>query len=439
MATASGSKDAAAPRPTETITMRVTLHDIWISSGHDFKGRHGQGRQNNEILRVNTAECHAEKGILGDRYYNEQPSGKTQITFLSREVVSEMCDALGLTSLDCSTLRRNVLISGVDLNSLIGRQFRLRSVLFEGVEECKPCYWMDEAVAPGANAFLVGRGGLRCRILEHGAIACGEAELEAIDPPTRKFHAIRQEDEQTSPVVDCLTVERPLQILVNGALFSMTMQTPGAERFLVRGLRHSESVNDAPFRNYEQEETPLGTFARVELTDSAVAPANRRLASTSSCGLCGKESMEKMFEGVTPVFKDALISASALKIIHENARRRQSQFDGTGGCHAASAATTHGDVLCIFEDIGRHNAVDKVIGFLLENNLLPLADVLTVSGRVSFEIVQKCARAGIPILSAISAPSSLAVEMSERWGITLAGFCRNNRATFYSHTHRVGG
>jgi FdhD protein len=149
--------------------------------------------------------------------------------------------------------------------------------------------------------------------------------------------------------------------------------------------------------------------------------------------------MEKMFEGVTPVFKDALISASALKIIHENARRRQSQFDGTGGCHAASAATTHGDVLCIFEDIGRHNAVDKVIGFLLENNLLPLADVLTVSGRVSFEIVQKCARAGIPILSAISAPSSLAVEMSERWGITLAGFCRNNRASFYSHTHRVGG
>jgi FdhD protein len=419
--------------------MRVTLHDIWISSGHDFKGRHGQGRQNNEILRVNTAECHAGKGILGDRYYNEQPGGKTQITFLSREVVSEMCDALGLTSLDCSTLRRNVLISGVDLNSLIGLQFHLGGLVFEGVEECKPCYWMDEAVAPGANAFLVGRGGLRCRILEDGAIACGEAELETIDLHTRKFQAIRQEDDLTSPVVDSLTVERPLQIMVNGSLFSMTMQTPGAERFLVRGLLHSEAVNDAPFINYEQEETPLGTFARVDLTGSAMAPANRRLASTSSCGLCGKESMEKMFEGVTPVSKAASINASALKTIHENARRRQSQFDGTGGCHAASAATTGGDVLCIFEDIGRHNAVDKVIGFLLENNLLALADVLTVSGRVSFEIVQKCARAGIPILSAISAPSSLAVEMSERWGITLAGFCRNNRATFYSHTHRVEG
>ncbi|MFY8269572.1 MAG: formate dehydrogenase accessory sulfurtransferase FdhD, partial [Terrimicrobiaceae bacterium] len=103
----------------------------------------------------------------------------------------------------------------------------------------------------------------------------------------------------------------------------------------------------------------------------------------------------------------------------------------------ATAATAQGEVLCLFEDIGRHNAVDKVIGFLLEKNLLPLADVLTVSGRVSFEIVQKCARAGIPVLSAISAPSSLAVEMSKRWGITLAGFCRDDRATFYSGFQRV--
>lgn len=417
--------------------MRVTLHDIWISSGHDFKGRHGLGRQNNAIPRIASAECHAGKGIVGDRYYGEQPGGKTQITFVSREVVTEMCAALGLAEIDFSVLRRNILISGVDLNTLIGHRFRIGSVVFEGVEECKPCYWMDEAVAPGANAFLVGRGGLRCRILEGGTIACGDAELEAIDSHTRKFQAIRQEDKISSEVVDSLTVERPLQIVVNGSPFSMTMQTPGAERFLVRGLLHSEGVNCEPFRAYEQEETPLGTFARVEVADSDIAPANRRLASTSSCGLCGKESIEKMFEGITPVSKSASISASAIKTIHENARRRQSQFDGTGGCHAASASTATGDVLCVFEDIGRHNAVDKVIGFLLENNLLPLADVLTVSGRVSFEIVQKCARAGIPVLSAISAPSSLAVEMSERWGITLAGFCRNDRATFYSRLHRV--
>jgi FdhD protein len=144
-----------------------------------------------------------------------------------------------------------------------------------------------------------------------------------------------------------------------------------------------------------------------------------------------------MFDGITPVTKEVAISAAALQVIHQNARARQSQFDGTGGCHGATAATAQGEVLCLFEDIGRHNAVDKVIGFLLENDQLPLADVLTVSGRVSFEIVQKCARAGIPILSAISAPSSLAVEMSERWGITLAGFCREDRATFYSRLDRV--
>jgi FdhD protein len=118
-------------------------------------------------------------------------------------------------------------------------------------------------------------------------------------------------------------------------------------------------------------------------------------------------------------------------------RRRQDTFTGTGGSHAAAAATADGEVLCVFEDIGRHNAVDKVVGFLLEKGLLDRADILAVSGRVSFEIVQKCARAGLPVLTAVSAPSSLAVESAERWGITLAGFCREDRATFYSCPGRV--
>lgn len=417
--------------------MRATIHHIWISPGHDFKGRHGLGRLGHGMQRLESAHCEAGKGIAGDRYHNENPGEKQQITFLSREVFGEMCSALGVAGIEASALRRNVLVSGIDLNGLIGRRFRLGGVLFEGVEECKPCYWMDEAVAPGANAFLAGRGGLRCRILDDGILACGEAELEMVDPHTRKFRALRQRDSESSTVEDSLTVERPLQIVVNGSPFSMTMQTPGAERFLVRGLLFAESVNAVPFQEYGQEETPEGTVASVVLAGSAVAPSNRRLASTSSCGLCGKESMGKIFDGIAPVSRQAAVNAAALQAIHENARARQSQFEGTGGCHAAAAATAQGDVLCLFEDIGRHNAVDKVVGFLLENGLLPLADVLTVSGRVSFEIVQKCARAGIPILSAISAPSSLAVEMGERWGITLAGFCRNGRATFYSRLDRV--
>jgi FdhD protein len=273
--------------------------------------------------------------------------------------------------------------------------------------------------------------------LEDGVIACGDTELEAIDSHTRRFRALRQRDAQSEKVEDFLTVERPLQIVVNGSLFSMTMQTPGAERFLVRGLLFAESVNEGPFLKYAQEETEIGTMVGVDLAVAAKTTTNRRLASTSSCGLCGKESIKKMFDGITPVTKEVATSAAALQVIHKNARERQRQFDGTGGCHGATAATARGEILCIFEDIGRHNAVDKVIGFLLEMNLLPLADVLTVSGRVSFEIVQKCARAGIPILSAISAPSSLAVEMSESWGITLAGFCRDDRATFYSGLQRV--
>jgi FdhD protein len=353
-------------------------------------------------------------------------------------VFGAMCEALGIPAADPSALRRNVLVSGVDLNGLVGRRFRLGGVVFEGVEECKPCYWMDEAVAPGANAFLAGRGGLRCRILSDGALSCGVAELEAPDGHTRLLPALRQGPGGSSRVHDSLTAERPLQIAVNGSPFSMTMQTPGAERFLVRGLLFAESVNEAPFLSYEQEETALGTLAKVGLAAGPQALPNRRLASTSSCGLCGMESIGRAFEGVPPVSKRVPIGAGALQAIHANVRRRQSLFDGTGGCHGAGAATAQGDVLAVFEDIGRHNAVDKVVGFLLENNLLPLADVLTVSGRVSFEIVQKCARAGIPVLSAISAPSSLAVEMAGRWGITLAGFCREGRATFYSGLQRVG-
>ena len=115
----------------------------------------------------------------------------------------------------------------------------------------------------------------------------------------------------------------------------------------------------------------------------------------------------------------------------------QELFAHTGGCHAAAALNAQGQVLCVFEDIGRHNAVDKVIGFLLEHKALDQAMVLTVSGRVSFEIIQKCARANIPILTAISAPSSLAVQMAEKANITLAAFCRSKRATFYSGLHRV--
>lgn len=417
--------------------MKVVVHDIWISPGHDFKGRHGKRRRNHGMMRVDEAICEAGQGLAGDRYHGEDPGAKTQVTFLAREVVAEMCRALGIDRPDYSTLRRNVLVSGVDLNSLIGETFAIDGVFFEGVEECKPCYWMDEAVAPGANAFLVGRGGLRCRILTGGTLRCGPADLEIAAVPVPVFRALRQNASKTTEAIDSLTPERPLQIKVNGQPYSVTMQTPGAERYLVRGLLHAEGAGEGGFMLYAQQERGPATVVEVEIECPDLPGGARRLAATSSCGLCGKETLDDVLRDIAPVTRDVRINAARLRVIHEAMRQRQSTFTGTGGSHAAAAATPEGEILAVFEDIGRHNAVDKVVGFLLEEGLLPRAGVLAVSGRVSFEIVQKCARAGIPVLSAISAPSSLAVECAERWGLTLAGFCRDDRATFYSGLGRV--
>ena len=418
--------------------MTIRIHDIWVSPGHDFKGRHGLGRMDHGMQRVGEAVCEAGLGIAGDRYHGENPGAKTQITFLAREVVDDMARTLGVADPDYSALRRNVLVSGVDLNSLIGKMFSLGEAVFEGVEECKPCYWMDQAVAPGANAFLAGRGGLRCRILAGGTLRCGAAELEIVMPGTKCFRALRQQGQETSEVTDLLTAERALQIVVNGQPYSLTMQTPGAERYLVRGLLHSEGAGEGGFLLFAKSEKDDATLVEVEIDCPDLPGGTRRLAATSSCGLCGKQSLEDVLRDIPPVGKDGVrTEARRLHLLHAEMRRRQDTFTGTGGSHAAAAATAEGEILCVFEDIGRHNAVDKAVGFLLEKGLLDRADILAVSGRVSFEIVQKCARAGIPVLSAVSAPSSLAVESAERWGITLAGFCREDRATFYSCPARV--
>lgn len=417
--------------------MKIVIHDIWISPGHDFKGRHGKGRRNHGMTRVDEVWCEAGQGLAGDRYHGEEPGAKTQVTFLAREVVDEMCRTLGIAPSDYSSLRRNVLVAGLDLNSLIGRQFVINGVVFEGVEECRPCYWMDEAVAPGAHAFLAGRGGLRCRVLTGGTLRCGSADLEVADAPVAVYRALRQKEAKITEVADSLTPERPLQITVNGQAYAVTMQSPGAERYLVRGLLHAEGAGEGGFIVYAQEERGPATMVEVEIECPDVPGGARRLAATSSCGLCGKESLDDVLRDVAVVTRDVRIDAARLQVIHGAMRGRQSTFAGTGGSHAAAAATASGEILAVFEDIGRHNAVDKVVGFLLEEGLLPRADVLAVSGRVSFEIVQKCACAGIPVLSAISAPSSLSVESAGRWGITLAGFCREDRATFYSGLDRV--
>ncbi len=144
---------------------------IYISAGHDFVGRHGKGRLHHGIEKVDTIECLEGRGIVGDRYLDHKEDFKGQITFFDWSVYLRIRDNFNLPELDPEKFRRNVLVEGVDLNTLIGQKFTLQGVEFEGIEECRPCYWMDEAVNPGVHEALKGHGGLRAKILTSGTLS----------------------------------------------------------------------------------------------------------------------------------------------------------------------------------------------------------------------------------------------------------------------------
>lgn len=160
--------------------MTVQVLNIWISPGHDFVGRHGKDRLQNGLESRESVTCVAGKGIEGDRYFDHKENYKGQITFFSEDVAQGLEQALKQDDLDRSAMRRNVLIGGLDLNSLIGKRFKLGNLVLTGSEECAPCYWMDKAVAPGAHQYLKGNGGLRCRIEEGGELTTGEHQLEIL-------------------------------------------------------------------------------------------------------------------------------------------------------------------------------------------------------------------------------------------------------------------
>ena len=151
--------------------------EIHVSTGHDFKGRHGKSRLRNETKRLDEVECVAGKGLRGDRFFDYKSDFKGQVTFFDQAVADDLRDSLGLASLDFFKTRRNVLTAGIDLDRLIGKRFSINGVAFKGVEECAPCYWMDEALGPGAEEMLKGRGGLRCRILSDGIIKVGKVNI----------------------------------------------------------------------------------------------------------------------------------------------------------------------------------------------------------------------------------------------------------------------
>ncbi len=148
----------------------IQIEHIFISPGHNYFGHHGKPAGDNEVVAVDTIECVAGSGIRGDRFFNHKPDYKGQITFFSMEVFETLCEALKVSNIPPSAVRRNVFTRGVDLDHWIGKEFEIQGIRFSGSEECKPCYWMDKAIAPGAEAWLKGRGGLRARILSDGIL-----------------------------------------------------------------------------------------------------------------------------------------------------------------------------------------------------------------------------------------------------------------------------
>lgn len=261
---------------------------------------------------------------------------------------------------------------------------------------------------------------------------------------TTVFSGKKYTGAETQDVNDALTVEEILNISVNGEPYTMTMRTPGDEEDLTRGILLSENVYDdreinPRFFITEKNEKDFITRVNVLIPAEKIKQGidtKRNLISVSSCGMCGKSEMELTLEGdkIMPAQKlDIRYVGSMFEIMSEH----QDTFKDSGGSHASAAFTIDACLLSIREDIGRHNAVDKVIGSLLLQKKLSEAQCLLVSGRLSYEIVSKCFRAGIPFLAAVSAPSSMAIEYCEKTGITLLAFCRQNKCTVYSHPENI--
>ena len=235
--------------------------------------------------------------------------------------------------------------------------------------------------------------------------------------------------------VDEVAVELPLEIRLNGEPVAVTMRTPGHDLELAAGFLYGEGIVDDPPEVGLPEDLAANV---VEVTaPGAAPPANRRFYTTSSCGICGKGALEEVAVHSPPVESDMRIARAELAALPD--RLRQPVFERTGGLHATGLfAAGGGEPLLVREDVGRHNAMDKVIGHVLLDGGLPMGDnILCVSGRLGFELVQKAVRAGAPVLVGVGAPTSLAVELAADRGLTLAGFARRGGVNVYTGRGRV--
>jgi FdhD protein len=240
-----------------------------------------------------------------------------------------------------------------------------------------------------------------------------------------------------SPAQDLLAVEEPLQIRVDGRDFSITMRTPGHDRELAAGFLFTENILKTPADAIaiESRENSVAVTLAEGVEHAGTA---RNFYTTSSCGVCGKASIESLHAAGCAMLPHLHVAREVIHSLPEKLRAAQSVFEHTGGLHGAALFDTAGNLDLVREDVGRHNAVDKLIGAAFLDQRLPLGDrILMLSGRASFELVQKAAMAGIPVVAAVGAPSSLAVETARRFGMTLAGFVRDGRFNIYSGVTRL--
>jgi FdhD protein len=250
---------------------------------------------------------------------------------------------------------------------------------------------------------------------------------------------------------DTLAVEEPLQLEVDGEQLTVTMRTPGDDVDLALGFLHAEGlltaaedvVSAVHCTDLGPDGEPTYNLLRIAArpgTRLAGERVARPFTTTSACGVCGSASVEDVLARVpVPLHADPVrLRTDVLAAMPDTLRAAQAAFERTGGLHAAGLFDADGELRCLREDVGRHNAVDKVVGWGLREGLLPLrGGVLVVSGRASFELVQKAAMAGVPVLAAVSAPSSLAVSLAREVGMTLLGFVRPPRANAYSREDRL--
>lgn len=250
---------------------------------------------------------------------------------------------------------------------------------------------------------------------------------------------------------ETLVVEEPLEIRVNGTPLTVTMRTPGSDVELAQGFLLTEGVisrrDDVLTVRYCRGtgEDGANTYNVLDVTLRPDVPApdvdvTRNFYTTSSCGVCGKSSIDavRLTSHYAPGDDPAMVDAATLTAMPVQLRSAQKVFASTGGLHGAALFDADGTMLVVREDVGRHNAVDKVIGWALESDRVPLAgSVLLVSGRASFELTQKAVMAGIPVLAAVSAPSSLAVDLATQSGLTLVAFLRGDSMNVYSRADRI--